>query len=134
MARAETGFSPDDRTIMERRSYGWCELCDRRPAAHAHHRKPRRMGGRFGASFDDVNRPSNGLMFCASCHQWAETGNRSAARDSGIILTEAQAPDATPIHLPRYRGWVLFDDDGGVYWHPTHAAAVAAGNTTEADE
>lgn len=112
--KRQTGFSPEDREIITHRSGGYCERCNRRPAAHIHHRKPRRMGGRYGAGFDDVNRPSNGIALCLDCHQWAETQDRAEAIRIGIILPESADPADTPVTLPRYRGPVILDDLGGV--------------------
>ena len=123
----ETGFSPVDRQTIIRRSYGQCERCNDRPAAHIHHRKPRRMGGRRGGSFADVNRPSNGLALCYECHQWAETGNRRAAQNFGLVLAEHEDPARTPVFLPRYRGWVLLDDLGEVNWEQDERRAGEAG-------
>ena len=126
--REETGFSPVDRQTIIRRSYGQCERCNDRPAAHIHHRKPRRMGGRRGGSFAEVNRPSNGLALCLQCHNWAETGNRRAAQNFGIVLAEHEDPARTPVFLPRYRGWVLLDDLGEVHWEQDERRARQAGH------
>lgn len=116
MGRRETGFSDEDRAIILRRSYGDCERCNRWPAAHLHHRKPRRMGGRYGLAAEDVNRPSNALALCAVCHDEIETKVRGEARDLGLILPDGQDPAKSPVFLKRYRGWVKLDDEGGVYW------------------
>lgn len=125
--REETGFSPVDRQTIIRRSYGQCERCNKSLAAHIHHRKPRRMGGRRGGGFADVNRPSGGLALCYGCHDWLETKDRGKAKALGLLLIEQQSASATPVFLPRYRGWVLLDDLGGVDWFPTEEAAAKEG-------
>lgn len=122
-----TGFSPEDRQVIIRRSYGQCERCNRRPVAHLHHRKPRRMGGRRNAGLADVNRPSNALALCLDCHNWAETQNRRAAKNLGLILSDHENPPTTPVFLPRYRGWVTLSDDGGVGWNQDERRARQAG-------
>lgn len=132
--REETGFSPVDRQTIIRRSYGQCERCNKSLAAHIHHRKPRRMGGRRGGGFADVNRPSNGVALCAPCHQWAETGNRRAAQNFGLILSEHEDPATTPVFLPRYRGWVLLTDTGDVNWHQDEHRARNAGQQLNEQE
>lgn len=120
--RHQTGFSDEDRETVLHRSRGYCERCNRRPVAHLHHRKPRRMGGRYRAGFADVNRPSNAIALCAACHQWAETQDRAQAIHLGIILKEDAAPNQTPVYLPRYRGWVILTDDGDVQWQQNRSA------------
>lgn len=109
------GFTHADKQIMLRRSYGICELCNKTTAGHFHHRKPRRMGGVSGDSIRDVNRPSNGLALCGKCHDTVER-RRGWAMDSGLLLKGGQDSAETPALLPRYRGWVLLDDEGNVEW------------------
>lgn len=109
------GFSAEDKRIMSRRSYGVCELCNKKPGGHYHHRKPRRMGGVHGDADADVNRPSNGLVLCAACHDRVES-RRGWAHDNGLLLKANQRPEKTPARLPRYGGSVLLDDEGNVEW------------------
>lgn len=128
-----TGFSLGDRQVILKRSYGWCEVCNKRPTAHLHHRKPRRMGGRSGAGRDDVNRPSNGLALCVECHDRIETKSRRQSGRDGLLLRDGQNPRTTPLNLPRYCGWVLFDDLGGVDWHQDHDRALRAAERIETE-
>lgn len=126
MPQDRTGFTELQRTTILRRSYGWCELCNRAPVAHIHHRKPRRMGGVHRAGDLDVNRVANGLALCNTCHDRVER-DRANSIDKGLLLASNASPIATPAHLPRYQGWVLLDDAGDVHWHPTYEKARAAG-------
>lgn len=92
------------------------------------------MGGRYGASFDDVNRASNALALCSHCHDWAETGNRRAAQNMGVILSEHENPEFTPVFLKRYRGWVLLDDEGEVGWEQSETHARQEGRRREEEK
>lgn len=131
MPRTRTGFTHEQRDIVLRRSYGTCELCNSHPVGHIHHRKPRRMGGVRGLGDEDVNRVSNALALCPSCHDQIES-ERRASRDLGRLVPPGAAPDLTPVYLPRYLGWVTLADDGEVHWHQSedHARRWCDEHTT----
>lgn len=130
MARDRTGFTDEQREIILRRSYGTCEVCNNRPVAHLHHRRPRRMGGARGASDALVNAVANALALCNICHDRTEA-ERSASRTLGRLVAADDDPARTPVFLPRYRGWVLLDADGDVHWHQSYEHALAAGDAAD---
>ena len=96
------------------RNNGLCELCGSSKAHHAHHRKPRGMGGVKGDGHRDVNRPSNGLALCPPCHGWVE-GNREEATMKGLLCPRNVDPSGFPALLNTWLGrdhWITLNDDG----------------------
>ena len=78
------------------RSHGRCEQCGTRLTAdwQAHHRKPRRMGGR--AKNRHVNTLANLVALCPDCHMKIES-HRRWALDRGLLLHEHDNPETVPI-------------------------------------
>ena len=93
------------RRIVYRRSGGWCEGCDKRPATDWHHRLNRSQGGLWQAS--------NGLHLCPACHWWV-THHPIAAHDRfGWHCEPHEVPARARVWLAR-RGWCLLSDPGDV--------------------
>lgn len=103
-----TGFSATIRSIIRRRSDGWCEKCGFSRAEHFHHRRPRGMGS---TRRPESNQPANGLHICADCHVAVEM-QRVKAHKHGWLVNQTCDPATIPVY---YRGgWVLLDDLGNV--------------------
>lgn len=103
--RAEVGESAT-RRLIKQRSWGICEACGRRPAAHAAHRVGRGVGGTWD--------PANVLHLCAKCHM-DDHAAPQAAYDAGLHLRGHQDPLREPVVLI-HRGIkrkVLLDNQGG---------------------
>jgi 5-methylcytosine-specific restriction protein A len=91
------------RKALRDRSRGLCEIHGDHPAHHAHHRRPRGMGG----SRDEVtNSLENLLHINAVCHAWIES-YREEALKNGWIVRQSQDPRLRPV---LYRGVVVFLD------------------------
>jgi 5-methylcytosine-specific restriction protein A len=71
-----------------------------------HHRKPR---GKGGSSDPAIHSPANLLYLCPACHEWIEL-NRTAAKESGLLVPNALDPATVPVET--IHGRVLLRDDG----------------------
>lgn len=96
------------RLIVAARSEGWCELrlsgCLGRATDKAH-----RVGEGVGGPWS----PSNILDSCRVCHRWCHA-NPAAAKDLNLMLESWQNPLDEPVPYCN-AGWVLLDDDGGLW-------------------
>lgn len=72
------------------------------------------MGGVRNEHADLVEQASNAIALCRQCHNNFERHDRLKARELGLILSKTQKPADEPLWSKRYRGWVVFDDDGNV--------------------
>lgn len=91
------------RRALRRRDDGRCVLCGA-AATDAMHRIRRREGG---------HELSNLALGCRTCHNMCHS-NPQWATERGLILSAVAKVDPTREPLWSWRGWVLFDDDGGV--------------------
>lgn len=105
--------SADFRVRLAARSNGCCEMtlpgCTYR-ATDVAHRISKKAGGR---PLDDLDRLSNVLHACRTCHRWTHDSPR-AAYDLGLMLKEHQDPEVEPVAYQN-AGWVRLDDEGGLW-------------------
>lgn len=93
------------RRLVEARSEGWCEACDRRAATDWHHRKNRSQGGKWAAS--------NGLHVCRPCHEAITTDYDGTARRNGWTVSPTAVPSRERVWHARH-GWCLLSDAGDI--------------------
>lgn len=108
------------RIVLERDQWS-CVSCGRYLNLYdysLHHRIPRGMGGTKAAWIDQ---PANLISLCGSgttgCHGWVEHGDRGQAVEWGYIIRRGVAAQALPeaVKVLTYpRGWLLYDNAGGV--------------------
>jgi hypothetical protein len=72
------------------------------------HRISRKAGGR---PLGDLDRLSNVLDACRTCHQWCHA-RPVEAQDLGLMLAEGMDPTAEPVAY-RCGAWVFLEDGGG---------------------
>ena len=82
-----------------------CERCGSRDAMSHHHRRKRSHGGGHA--------PSNIVLLCITCHDWAES-HADEARPQGWVLGPLDDPTGIPIEHAALKMPVLFDDDGNL--------------------
>ena len=104
---------PDRATaeLVRWRDRDTCRRCPS-PGQQLHHRRPRGMGGTKDPA---INRPSNLVLLCASCHSWIET-HRAEALSDGWLVSQWATPSAVPLIV---RGRPIWLDDHGKT-HPEH--------------
>lgn len=102
-------FSPTVRARVMARSAGICEFCNWREGVDYHHRRNR---GHGGTKDPRAGQPSNCLLLCRPCHDWA-TDNKPAAMEVGVVVSNFCANPALEPVWRRDR-WVLLDDEGGL--------------------
>jgi hypothetical protein len=100
------------REILRGRSGSVCEMCGRRPATDAHHRKNRSQGGTWT--------PENLLHLCHEDHMHV-TVNPALARSRGWSVSAYRDPALEPAWLAG-RGWTLLRPDGAIT--PTQRSAA----------
>lgn len=86
-----TGFTAAQRRAIVARDFGLCLRCSTHRISDVHHRRPRGMGGS-----ELVNRLSNGVTLCRTCHDWIES-NRIAAKATGWLLSADEDPAEVPL-------------------------------------
>lgn len=103
---AAVGVSEDrGRRIVQSRSHGRCEACQR-PATDWSHRVPRSQGGTWAVA--------NGLHLCRGCHHWSHQ-HPTWARTAGLTLPSWADPATERVWLApatAWAGWWLLDEDG----------------------
>lgn len=110
--RRDTGPHPTVIILVKARANGRCERCAAPivTTGEVHHRIPRGMGG---SRDPRINRASNLVAICRTCHSWVER-YRNAAREQGWLVLRAADPGDVPIES-RLHGRVLLADDGTVH-------------------
>lgn len=108
-----TQITPATRQLLAERSGGVCEVCARRRATEASHRRPRGMGG---TSIKARHLAASLLHLCHDCHQGPHgiERDREHAKSMGWLLGPLDSPTETPVWLAtKYgTGWWMLDDDG----------------------
>lgn len=104
----------DKRAALKKRSGGVCELqlsgCTWW-ATDVCHRRTQGMGGRFGEAKGEIDRLSDVLDGCRTCHRYTHS-NTKEALDDGQRLKDAMNPLTEPV---LYRGVLSYlTDDGEV--------------------
>lgn len=98
----------DAKAIVRERSGGYCEMrlpdCLGRATDFSH---------RIGRGVGGPDTPSNGLDACRLCHTWCHS-RPAEAKDLKLMLESWQDPTVEPVPY-RNEGWLLLDDDGGVW-------------------
>ena len=96
------------RDAAVKRAAGRCEVCGVRPKQrHAHHRRPRGMGG---STRNSTESPANYLITCVSDHLELIEMERSKALDKGWLVTQGMDPEEIPVKL--WDGWYYLLDNG----------------------
>jgi 5-methylcytosine-specific restriction endonuclease McrA len=80
-----------------------CERDGSRDALSHHHRRKRSHGGGHA--------PSNIVLLCVHCHDWAE-GHATTAQAEGWVLGPADDPLVVPVSHHPMQMRVRLDDDG----------------------
>jgi hypothetical protein len=102
----------DVAAVVKARSGGWCEIAAEGcwgTARELHHRVSQKLGGRHRAGRARIDRPSNVLHACRSCHL-AVTDHPRWAYLHGWSLRERQDSAMEPV---LYRGDLVYLDDAG---------------------
>lgn len=115
MKRTYRNTGPSDDTVarLRERAGGMCEACDlgiggpRGLRWQVHHRRPRAMGG---TRWEGVNKASNLLVLCTSCHADIES-RRTHALETGRLVPNGTDPATVPLLIAQH--WVLLTDDFG---------------------
>ncbi len=108
------------RAIVLERDQNTCQRCGANvlyKLASIQHRIAR---GRGGSASERVWSPANMVLLCGSattpgsCHNLVENEERELGKDEGWVLP-MNNPSINPADEPvlTYRGWVLYDDEGG---------------------
>lgn len=116
MARRETGFPPDVKTIITERANGMCEImrpgCTGRGTEH-HHRMTRGMGS---AKVVGVNAAANGLLACSACHKHITEHPADAYEKGWAVRRNSIVTPAESRVWWRSSRWLYLDDFGGMRW------------------
>lgn len=114
-----TGFTPQQRADALARNSGICEICGEARSTDVHHRQPRGMGGAHGARAGFVNRLSNALALCHTCHDMVER-DRTAATRNGWLVRRGEDPAQVPAMLNTWLGMcpTWLDDDACYSMNP----------------
>lgn len=110
-------FTPEAKELMFQRALGECEvqwpnvcLGGLHTGLQAHHRRARGMGG---TRRETTSRVSNGVLACAACHLFLETGERGQARARGFLVSQYAEPAFERVFY-RHERWVWLADDGSI--------------------
>lgn len=109
MSRRERYPEERGRELVYRRAGGSCEGCGHPHGTDWSHRVGRAQLGGW--------EPSNGMLLCRPCHDWAHR-HPALARERGWIVKGSRDPREVPARIKTRRGirWGLLDDEGGITW------------------
>lgn len=105
-----SAVSTSVRRALYDRADGRCEICTRTltDAWHAHHRRPRAIGG---SRLPDTNTLVNLLALCPTCHLERVEADRDWALTCGYLVRQGHDPARVAVQIHR-AFWVFLTPEG----------------------